>query len=369
MSGLRLAHVVFPRRDPLFPVLTFVWDAIEALCTLGQVEVEPIIPLPLLRRGTWPKDIEARLLALTPRPTIVPFVPMKGRSIEIAAATIPAWLMMRPAEKRPHLIQGSLLDEAGYAAVTAARVLGCASIAVAHGSDVRAARGELGDRGRKSRALEALGGATRTLAVSSHLVAELAQCGARAELLRYGARAAEFPLAPFEAPENVVLFVGRLSRDKGVHLLLEAIAALPGVKLRLAGARVDVDVEAEAARLGIAERVEVLGEIPHRELQPIYAGASLTVLPSLHEGLGIVLLESLLVGRPVVGAATGGIRDIVHPRVGALAAPGDAVSLAAALRETLARRFDPAKLRAHALPMTWEHNAPLLLEQIRGAVA
>jgi glycosyltransferase involved in cell wall biosynthesis len=367
VSPLRVAYLVFPRRDPLFPVLTFVWDAIEALCTLGQVELEVLIPLPLLRRGTWPKDIEQRLSALSPPPVLVPYLPLKNRSIEAAAGAIALKLLRRPRDRRPHLIQGSLLDEAGYAAVKAAEVLGCRSIAVAHGSDVRAALGELADVGRQRRAQAAIGGATRLLAVSKHLVAELAACGGRAELLRYGVSAADFPLAPFEAPKNVVLFVGRISRDKGVQVLLEAVALLPGVKLRLAGARVDIDVEAEALRLGIAERVEVLGEVPHHELQPLYAGASVTVLPSLYEGFGIVLVESLLVGRPVVGSATGGIREIVRERE--LAAPNNPQDLARVLRRVLDAPETPENLRSRAMPFTWEHNAPLLLSRMYEALA
>jgi glycosyltransferase involved in cell wall biosynthesis len=107
--------------------------------------------------------------------------------------------------------------------------------------------------------------------------------------------------------------------------------------------------------------------VPPTALAPVYAGASCTVLPSFHEGFGIVLVESLLVGRPVVGSDVGGIRDIVTPEVGGLAPAGDPAALASAIDRVLARSFASERLRAHALPMTWEANAERLARIARSA--
>jgi glycosyltransferase involved in cell wall biosynthesis len=366
---MRVAHVVFPRADAMRPVLDFVWDAIVALSHQPGIELEALIPVPIkalrFARGlrgakAWPAELDDKLALLSPRPVLIPYLPLPKRSIESAAAAIAVHLLRRAASDRPRVLHGSLLDEGGFAAVDAARVVGSLSIAVAHGSDVRAAQGAF-DPGRQRRALHTLRNATAILAVSHYLAGELAKLGARAEVLRYSTFADRFPLAS-RAPGRQVLFVGRISRDKGVDVLLEAIALLPAdVELRLVGAIAgDLDPRVEAERLGIAERVRVDPEMPQAELAEVYAGGACTVLPSRHEGFGIVLVESLLVGRPVVGSDTGGIREIVRPDVGRLVPPGDPRALKRAIAEVLAARFDPTALRNAALPMTWDANGRAL---------
>jgi phosphatidylinositol alpha-1,6-mannosyltransferase len=148
-----------------------------------------------------------------------------------------------------------------------------------------------------------------------------------------------------------------------VDVLLKAFALLArdDLTLRLVGPPAgDLDPVAEAARLRIASRVRVDPEMPQAELAQVYADASCTVLPSQHEGFGIVLVESLLVGRPVVGTDVGGIRDLVTPEVGGLAPAGDPAALASVIAGVLSRSFAPERLRAHALPMTWEDNVERL---------
>src|SRR5262245_50545775 len=132
---MRIAHVIAPRADANRPVLEYAWDAIVAMSRLTEHEVEAIIPTPLalMRKQRWPRELETNLANLEPHPTLIPYPPIPRRSIETASAAIALQLLRRPKAKRPHLIQGSLLDEAGYMAVDAARVLGCRSIAVAHG--------------------------------------------------------------------------------------------------------------------------------------------------------------------------------------------------------------------------------------------
>lgn len=392
MSSRRVAHVIFPRPGSIRPVLDFPLDAARALLDAGGLDVEVLVPIPhplarslqsSLRRergaSPWPADLDLRLSTLSPRPTLVPYLPVPARSIESAAAALALHLALRRPADRPALVHGSFLDQGGYAAVAAARVLGVPSIAVAHGTDVRAAKGELGDEGgRRRRARMTLRHATRVLAVSTYLASELALLGRHADLVRYTTLAARFPLRPPSRaggePEEL-LFVGHQSRAKGVDLLLEAFASLRDrtLVLRLVGpSSPDLDPRREAERLGIAERVCVEGEVPQEELVSRYARASCVVLPSRREGFGIVLAEALLVGRPVVGADVGGIREVATGAVGALFAPGDPEDLARALEEVLARArrgdLDPAALRRSVLPMTWEQSGPELASLTRSLI-
>lgn len=321
----------------------------------------------------WPEDLEARLLALEPRPTLVPYLPLPRRSLEAAAVAIATRLVARKKSERPAVLHGSFLDQGGFAAVTAARILGVPSIAVAHGTDVRALRGELRDPGRERRARATITHATKLLAVSSHLAQELALEGARADVFRFTTTAARFPERPrSKASPREVLFVGHVSRAKGVDLLIDAFSRVPheDVVLRLVGPpSSDLDPRALAERAGVASRVVVEGEVHQEALADRYARASCVVLPSRAEGFGIVLVEALLVGRPVIGSDLGGIRDIVDPSVGRLVRPEDPIALADAIDELLVRTargdFSTSALRAKVLPMTWDHAGPELARLVK----
>jgi phosphatidyl-myo-inositol dimannoside synthase len=167
---------------------------------------------------------------------------------------------------------------------------------------------------------------------------------------------AALPDAPTVAHSAVrsgpVLFVGRLVERKGVASLIEAVARLGehGPLLEVVGEGPErAALQARAQALGIARRVAFRGKVPADVLQTSYAGAAVFVLPAVvdargdTEGLGVVLLEAMNHGTPVIASRIGGIPDIVEDGVsGLLVPPGDATALAAALRQLLA---DPALAR------------------------
>ncbi|MCB9655650.1 MAG: glycosyltransferase [Deltaproteobacteria bacterium] len=409
MRRTPIAHVIFPRFDVVRPVPEFAWEAARALLETDDLDVEVLMPVParVLRRAQsllrnfrgaahWPAELDERLRALDPRPTLVPFVPVPGRSIEAATAAIAAHMVARPRAGRPRSIQGSFLDEGGYAAAMIGRVVGCPAIVAAHGTDVRAARGHLSGNAkrhrRQQRALEALRHADRVVAVCHHLAQELAILGARADVLPFTARASHFtgiigqPARKAQGPQGrahghdaEVLFVGRVSREKGVDTLLNAFARTGvrrqrGMKLRLVGPSADgFDVRALAEHLGVADGVIIHGEVPQDQLPALYANAACLVLPSRAEGLPCVVAEALLMGLPVVASDVGGMRELVDDQVGRLV-PNDAPErlaerFAIAIDEVVmaaeAGAYDPAVLRARALPTTWEHSGPKLAELTR----
>lgn len=156
------------------------------------------------------------------------------------------------------------------------------------------------------------------------------------------------PDEPFE-----ILFVGRLVERKGVHLLLDAVAALPPgrpLRLRVVGDGPERGaLEARAKRLGIADRVEFEGFVSDKELAECFALCDAFVLPAVvdakgdTEGLGVVLLEAMSYGKPVVGSDIGGIVDIVRDgRNGLLVPPGDSRALADAITSLM---DDPERAR------------------------
>jgi glycosyltransferase involved in cell wall biosynthesis len=140
-----------------------------------------------------------------------------------------------------------------------------------------------------------------------------------------------------------VLFVGRLVARKGVSILLEAARRLaPAAEIRVSVIGDGPErpaLEAQIARDALGGVVELRGRVSSTELLKAYQHAGVLVLPAVvdargdTEGLGVVLLEAMSCGTPVVASDIGGITDIVsHDQTGLLVPPGDAEALAAAIR-------------------------------------
>ena len=159
----------------------------------------------------------------------------------------------------------------------------------------------------------------------------------------------------------LLLFVGRLSTEKRVEVLLEAFArlhtAMPGARLVLAGDG--------PSRAGFEEKAPpgttFLGELHGDELATLYASADAFCFPSTTDTFGQVMLEAAASGLPAAAAAAGGALELVQDgRTGLLAPPDDPIALAAAIRELSAfperrRRFGQAA-RAAALERTWQRS-------------
>ncbi|MFN8924526.1 MAG: glycosyltransferase [Rhodospirillales bacterium] len=156
------------------------------------------------------------------------------------------------------------------------------------------------------------------------------------------------PRATFDTPDGVplVLALGRLHPNKAFDVLLDALAALPGVWLWLAGEGPErAALTARAARLGVADRVRLLGW--RTDIGALFAAADAFVVPSRHEPLGSVLMEGFFYGRPMVAAASQGPRQVVTDGTDGLLVPvDDAPALAGALSRVLSDRTLAAGLVA-----------------------
>jgi glycosyltransferase involved in cell wall biosynthesis len=141
----------------------------------------------------------------------------------------------------------------------------------------------------------------------------------------------------------VILFVGRLVERKGVRVLIEALRELPrGLRARLVvigDGPERAALEAQARQDGVAAQVEFRGRVTGDDLKRAYAGSNAFVLPAVvdargdTEGLGVVLLEAMSYGVPVIGSDVGGITDIVTSgESGLLVPPGNPAALAAAIQ-------------------------------------
>jgi glycosyltransferase involved in cell wall biosynthesis len=156
------------------------------------------------------------------------------------------------------------------------------------------------------------------------------------DLGRWKKALASAEVLPGEPPS--ILCVAHLYPRKDVAALLAAVVRLdtPAI-LRVAGAGPELArLRRLAARLGLADRAEFLGHVPFSRLAAEYRRARVFCLPSRQEGFGIVFLEAMASGLPVVAARAAAVPEVVADgECGTLVPPGDPAALARALGEML----------------------------------
>ncbi|SES20969.1 Glycosyltransferase involved in cell wall bisynthesis [Lentzea xinjiangensis] len=150
-------------------------------------------------------------------------------------------------------------------------------------------------------------------------------------------------VAPRTAQRRIVS-VGRLVRRKGFDDLIAAMPLVPDAELVIAGGPPEVEDDPEAQRLlacaqarGVADRVHLIGQVNRADMPALLRSADVVACVPWYEPFGIVPLEAMACGVPVVASAVGGLTDtVVHGVTGLLVPPRDPRSLGRALRKLLA---------------------------------
>jgi colanic acid/amylovoran biosynthesis glycosyltransferase len=185
----------------------------------------------------------------------------------------------------------------------------------------------------------------------SHTPVQLVHCGVDPAAYRFR------PHAPAEEGSIDVLCVASLEEYKGHRVLLEALASgdevAARVRLRLVGSGpLEHEIRASVDRLGLGERVQLLGSRSEAEVASMLEDADLFVLPSIvagdgqMEGIPVALMEALASGLPAIASRLSGIPELVQDGVtGVLVEPADVGELVAAFRSVLS---DPQATRARA---------------------
>ena len=175
---------------------------------------------------------------------------------------------------------------------------------------------------------------------------------------------------------RMVLFVGNLLMSKGTGILVEACGqmARAGVDFHcyLVGrGRDESRLRALVAKLGLEDRIKLVGPRPLEELPDWYAASDVVALPSFSEGIPNVLREAMACGRPFVATRVGGIPEISDPSTSILVDPGSPEVVAVALTDVLSGRMAAAAL-AKALEggsaISWKESAERLVDVLRRAV-
>ncbi len=300
----------------------FVRDAVDHLRDAG-IDVSVVSPASFRHFGiAYGDGIVANLRR---RPWLALFVPLFMLSFARAA---------RRSARGVDVVHAHWLPSALPALLT-----GRPFVVQAWGTDVELAR-------RAPWAFRWLLRRARLVLCASHALADVArELGAReVRVVPSGITVPDQVADPDEPPH--VLYVGRLSEEKGIPELLEATEGLPRVI-----------VGDGPLRDGIPEAV---GFVPPSELGPYYERAAVVVCPSRREGYGVVAREAMAHGRPVVASEVGGLLDAIEDGVtGLLVPPGDPGELRAALERLLGdpelrrRLGEAARARARE-HLSWE---------------
>jgi glycogen synthase len=166
---------------------------------------------------------------------------------------------------------------------------------------------------------------------------------------------------PTEMAGPLIVSWGRVQYEKGFQTLVEAMPILrerlPGVRVVIAGTgsyRAELAERAEA--FGVADLVHFAGFVPADELAQLLQAASCVVIPSFYEPFGIVALETLAAGAPLVAARTGGMAEVLDDAdAGLLFTPGDAKALADAVTRTLTDADLRTRQTANGLNLVHQH--------------
>lgn len=187
---------------------------------------------------------------------------------------------------------------------------------------------------------------TRAIAVSQAIAADLTALGMNPERIEIVPNG--IPLAPFvPAPESgairaslgipttawLIVAIGRLSPEKGFDVLLKALFSLLPLQPDLALCLVGTGPEEQRLRAQASgsPAIHFTGFLP--DVTGILQAADVVVIPSHQEGQGIVALEAMAAGKPIIASRVGGLQEtILEGKTGLLIPPGDATALAAALQ-------------------------------------
>ncbi|MBI2869052.1 MAG: glycosyltransferase [Chloroflexi bacterium] len=180
--------------------------------------------------------------------------------------------------------------------------------------------------------------------------------------------------------KRIALFVGRIEPLKGVDKLLMSLPYIKSPELRTIivggdeASRSEIErLQALVQKLGLGNRVEFLGLVEQSRLPLFYSAADVCVVPSYYESFGLVALESLACGTPVVATDVGGMKDIVRPgETGYILRDNSPRRLAVKIGRVLARpstAAGPDLIRRSVARFGWAYTAERIIDEFDSLVS
>jgi glycosyltransferase involved in cell wall biosynthesis len=369
----------------------FVENRLRHLVASGEATSQVIAPVPWFpSTGAWFGDwaVNARvvreetrhgLTVLHPRYPVIPKVGMSLAPLLLYRAMVPVVRRLIAECPRFDAIDAHYLYPDGVAAVWLGQRFGLPVVMTARGTDV-----SLIPRFAQPRRMirEAIERAAAVIAVSAALKEALVEIGAPAAkitVLRNGVDTMLFRPPPDRAAARVavgftrptLISVGLLIERKGHHRTIEAMAGLPDFDLVIVGEGPERDrLDALISRLGLVDRVRLLGARPHTELPLLYGAADASVLSSSREGWANVLLESMACGTPVVASPIWGNPEVVRtPAAGVITRENSPAGIVEGVRQLFATSASRETTRAYAEPFSWDETTSGQLQLFRQVIA
>lgn len=388
MAPLRL--LTFSTLYPSEPRPThgiFVENRLRRLVASGEAVSTVVAPVPWFpsrssRFGTWAvyartpaQETRHDLAVYHPRYAVIPKIGMSLAPWLLYRATLPMMRRLCAGPARPDAIDAHYVYPDGVAATWLGRALGLPVVITARGTDVN-----LIPEYRIPRYLiqGAIHDSAALITVSAALKQALLELGApqdKVTVLRNGVDTELFrpPRDRGQARAALGLYgptlmsVGLLIDRKGHHRIIEAMAALQDYTLLIVGEGPErARLTALIDRLGLSDRVRLLGARPHNELPALYGAADALVLASTREGWANVLLEAMACGTPVIASNIWGNPEVVRAPEAGLIMPHNTVEgIIAATRALFAALPDRAATRRYAEPFSWDETTAGQIELFR----
>jgi teichuronic acid biosynthesis glycosyltransferase TuaC len=356
----------------------FVENRLRHLVASGEASSTVIAPVPWFpsshrRFGEWARHAAAPreerrhgLHILHPRYPTIPKFGMSAAPWLLYRAIRPVLAGLLASGARFDAIDAHYLYPDGVAATWLGAHFGLPVVMTARGTDVSL----IPHHGLPRRMIRAaIARAAAVITVSSALRDALLLLGAppdKLSVLRNGVDTALFrppsdraaARREFGVHGPTLVSVGLLIERKGHHRTIEAMCALPGFTLLIAGEGPERSrLAGLIERLRLGDRVRLLGAMPHDRLPMLYGAADASVLASSREGWANVLLESMACGTPVIASDIWGNPEVVQTRDAGLIAPENTPQgIAAAVRRLFAVPPCRAATRAYAERFGWEET-------------
>ncbi|MET0362933.1 MAG: glycosyltransferase [Sphingobium sp.] len=374
---------LFPSgQQPNFGI--FVERQTRALAARAGVDVTvvapvglPPFPLSMARHYAVNRTLPALetrngLIVHRPRFPVLPGTGGRWTAALMARAIAP--LVRRLHAAAPFdIIDASFFFPDGPVAMRLSAMLGIPFSVKARGADIHhwgavpATRRAVLDAGRQAAGMLAVSGAMRESMIALGMPRDRIRVhytGVDLDRFTPGDR------APAKAAQGIhgyaIATVGALIPRKGQALVVDALTRIPDATLLLIGEGPDrAALTAQVQRLGLEDRVRLLGSVPNDELPGWLAAADVMCLPSASEGLANAWVEALASGTPIVISDVGGARELLSDAVAGCIVERDPDAIATAIADLRAARPSAESVRAPALRFTWEANGEALEAHLR----
>lgn len=366
----------------------FVETRLRELLKTGEVEAKVVAPVPWFpskspRFGEYAQYASTPLQEVWngidvhhPRYLLLPKIGMNMAPDTMASGAMATIREIIESGFDFDLIDAHYFYPDGVAAMLLSKWLGKPFVVTARGTDLNLIPAYAKPR---KLILETAAAASASIGVCKALMDTLGDLGAdrhKLHTLRNGVELEKF------TPEDVLrarqrlglhpsgrylLSVGHLIERKGHHIAIDAMPHLPDVKLLIVGGGSDLTALQDRARtLGVADRVQFAGVVPHDELKWWYSAADAMALCSSREGWANVLLESMACGTPVLATSIWGTPEVVSaPEAGRLMRERTGESLVQAWKDLMQSKPARSATRAHAERFDWNATTQGQLDLFR----